>query len=425
MEEILIVVTDVGSSKICTIIARVENESSLNILGVGIEPSAGISKGMVNNLEEAREAIRRSFDKTERASGYQLTNTHLNLGFAETSSKQVSTSVTIPGDRPVNARDIDLLLQAAHNVSIPREQSLIQVVPARFSLGNQSDIKNPIGLHGEILSLESQVISGRKAIIDNIKTCVQGTGKEVFATVLDPIASAEAVLTETERNLGYAVVDIGAGTTGIAVYGGGKLLFTSILEVAGNFITSDIAYFLGREPFELAEEIKLKYGSALCSLVPADESFEFASQILGETVEVNRKELANVIQCRAEEILQMVDQCLVNSGFKDSLVGLVLTGGSSQLPGLCSLAKTVTGLPTSMGKPGTISGLTSQILTPAYATGVGLLRYVMKYNVQLQASQDQEPEKEVAHSSEVMRKLGKFGKDLIRKFLPEYKKKEE
>jgi len=373
-EEAIVVGLDVGTSKVCALVARVENGANLRILGVGIEPSQGIRKGTVTDINAASESIARAIEKAERTSGYEINSAIVNLAGTQVSSLINKGIVGISG-RVINQEDVFRALENAQAIEVPHNREIVHVIQRGFKIDETEDVSQPIGMHGYRMEVEAHIITSAASTMENLRQCVSMAGRDVSQFVLNPLASSEAILSETERQMGIAVIDLGAGTTGLAIYVKGDVFHANVLPVGGNHITSDIAQGL-HLPIEVAEEVKLKHGHAVLNDIEEEEFFNIVPFGSEQATKVERRELVNIIEARAEEILMMVEQEIKRSGY-DSMIpaGVVLTGGGAQLPGLQKLAKKIFNLPVKIAKPEKIVGLADQISNPAYATSVGLLNW--------------------------------------------------
>ncbi len=379
MEEPIVVGIDIGTTKVCTLIARVEGEHSLRILGVGIEPSQGIRKGTIVDLGAASQAIGRSIEKAQRSSGLEVTSALVSLAGSHVSSVNSRGVVGISG-RVIDQYDIERALEAAQAVAIPHNREIIHVIQRGFIVDGQDGIRMPVGMHGYRLEVEAHIITAAAATVENLRQCVQSAGVNVSQFVLNPLASAEVVLTETEQQMGVVVCDIGGGTTDLAIYIDGDIWHTMVLAVGGNHITSDIAHGL-RLPISQAEEIKKQYGHAIEREIDAGDVFTSRSFGEEQPVQISRKDLAHIIEARAEEIFDLVLQEIKRSGYDGLLpAGMVLTGGASNLPGFRALASEVLAMPVRVAKPENLLGLVDQLQSPAYSTSVGLLYWAMLMN---------------------------------------------
>ena len=371
MDEIVVGI-DVGTTKICTLVGSMNDDGSLQILGVGIEPSAGLRKGVIVDLEAASEAIRKSVEKAEHTSGLEITSALVSLAGAHVSSVNSRGVAAISGG-VVDEYDVARALESSRTVAIPHDREIIHVVQRGFSIDGQDGVYAPIGMHGYRLEVETHIITASAATVENIRQCVRAAGVEVARFVLNPLASGEAVLTDEERRLGVAICDIGGGTTDLAIYVENNVWHTMVLAVGGNHVTADIAHGL-RLPIVQAEEIKLQQGYAIRADVGAEEYFTV--QPFGEDrpSQINRQDLAHIIEARVAEIFSLTLQEIKRSGYDGLLpAGMVLTGGVASLPGIRKLASEVLGMPVRIAKPENLSGMSDKLHNPAYATSVGLL----------------------------------------------------
>jgi cell division protein FtsA len=408
MDAPVIVGIDVGTTKICTLVASLEESGKMRILGVGIEPSQGIRKGSVVDLNAASQAIARSIEKAERTSGLEIDSALVSLAGSHVSSINSKGVVGVSG-RTIDYDDIMRAIDAARAVSIPHNREVIHVIQRSFTVDGQEGIRMPIGMHGYRLEVEAHIITAASATVDNLRQAVAAAGAHVSQFVLNPLASGEVVLSETEREMGVVVCDMGGGTTDLAIYIDGDVWHTSVLGVGGNHITSDIAHGL-RLPQPEAEEIKLQHGHALQSAVGIEEYFLVRAFGEEEPVRVSRKDLVHIIEARVEEIFSLVLQEIKRSGYDGLLpAGMVLTGGSSALPGIRQLASQVLGLPVQVAQPKDLSGMVDHLQSPAYATSVGLLNWAS-----MMSEFAQEP---VARRSRVPRSIPQLDWDGVKNWL--------
>jgi cell division protein FtsA len=375
MEEIIAGI-DVGTTKICTLVGRVEDDKSIRILGVGIEPSEGIRKGVIVDLGAASQAITRSVKKAESTSGLEITSALVSMAGAHVSSINSRGAAAVNGN-VIEQYDIERALEQAQAVAIPYDREIIHVIQRGFSVDGQDGIRNPKGMHGYRLEVEAHIITASAASVDNLRQCVGAAGVEIQQFVLNPLASAESVLTEQERQMGVAVCDIGGGTTDLAIYVNGDVWHTMVLAVGGNHVTQDIAHGL-RLPLAQAEDVKKQQGHAVRAEVGAEEYFSIRPFGEERPVQINRKELAEIIEARVEEIFALTLQEIKRSGYDGLLpAGMVLTGGASALPGIKRLASRVLNMPVRTAQPENLLGLVDRLNSPAYSTSVGLLRWLM------------------------------------------------
>lgn len=372
MEEIIVGI-DVGTTKICTLVGRVEEEA-IRVLGVGIEPSDGIKKGVIVDLSAASDTISKSVRKAEKTSGVEITGALVSLAGAHVSSINSRGVAGISGDA-IDDIDVERAMDAARAVAIPHNREIIHIVPRGFTVDGQDGISTPIGMHGYRLEVETHIITAAEATVQNLREAVSAANVEVLHFILNPLASGEVVLTDTERDMGVVVCDIGGGTTDLAIYVNGHVWHTMVLAVGGNHITNDIATGL-RLSTKQAEEVKKKYGYALRSGVGAEEYFSVSAIGEDQPNEYSRQDLAYIIEARAEEIFTLAMQEIKHSGYDGLLgAGMVLTGGTGSLPGIRNLASQVLALPVRIAQPEKLTGLVDQLKNPAYSTSVGLLHW--------------------------------------------------
>jgi len=363
---------DVGTTKVCSIMATPGSGGNLQILGVGIHPTRGLHKGLVVNIPEASHSIRASVRKAEQASGLRMESAYVGVTGRHVSSLNKRGVVSISrGDRMVRTDDLKRVLQAARAVTVPADRKLLHVIPRGYFLDGQAGVQNPVGMHGFRLDVETHIITAAVASVQNLIKCIRGVGIDIEDLVLEPLASAEAVLRPDEKDAGVVLADIGGGTTDIAIFKEGSIWHTAILPVAGYQITRDLAIGLGL-PFDVAEEIKKKHGSV--KPVRNGKEEETATLKVENGYGVSCQELYNIIRPRVEEIIKLIALELPGSDYvRDVPAGLVLTGGSSNLPGIAALGQEVLRLPARVGVPTGVYGIADVLPDPAYATSVGLL----------------------------------------------------
>ncbi|WP_345299312.1 cell division protein FtsA [Candidatus Villigracilis affinis] len=373
MDEIVVGI-DVGTTKICTLVGRVEDAKSIRILGVGIEPSDGIRKGIIVDLAAASQAIKRSVEKAENTSGLEITTGLVSLAGAHVSSVNSRGTSGIPGGI-IDAMDIARALEQAQAVAIPHDREIVHVIQRGMTVDGQEGVRTPIGMHGYKIEVETHIITAAAATVDNLRQCVGAAGVEIQQFVLNPLASAEVVLTEQERQMGVAVCDIGGGTTDLAIYVNGDVWHTMVLAVGGNHVTQDIAHGL-RLPMAQAEDVKKQQGYAIRSDIASDEYFSIRPFGEDHDVKINRQDLAHIIEARIEETFRLILQEVKRSGYDGLLpAGMVLTGGTSALPGIKQIASEVLGMSVRTAQPENLTGLVDKLGSPAYSTSVGLLRW--------------------------------------------------
>jgi cell division protein FtsA len=367
----VIAAIDVGTTKICTIVGTLDSGGNIQVLGVGLVPSYGMHKGMVVNVEEARESVAESVRRAEQASGLKIENAYVGVTGRHISSMNSHGVVAIPrNDRLVRPDDLKRVLSAAQQINLPDDRKILHAIPRGYMLDNQERIKNPVGMHGFRLDVETHIITAAVASVQNLVKCVRSAGVEIQDLILEPLASGEAVLTPEEREVGVILADIGGGTTDIAVFKEGSIYHTSVIPVAGYQVTSDLSIGLGL-PFEIAEAMKKKYGNVYPEVLTKSQETTLTVE---DGHSVSYKDLCSIIKVRMEELLRLILLEMPDSNYASlAPAGLVLTGGSSKLAGLEALARTTIRIPTRIGEPMGVYGITDILHDPAHATGVGLL----------------------------------------------------
>jgi len=372
---------DVGTTKICTLVAEVTPEEELRILGLGIAPAAGLSRGTVDNIGGATESIRSSIEKAERSSGTRLLSAHVGIAGTHIQCMNNRGIVAVPDpQRPISTDDVARVLDGARIVSIPTNREILHVIPRYYVVDGQDSVSNPIGMYGQRLDVETHIVTGAVSALQNLTKCVEGVGVQVDSLIVEPLASAEAVLEPEEKRQGVVLADIGGGTTNIALFLDGAVYHTAVVAVGGNHLTRDLVVGL-RCPYEAAEEAKTLHGHAIPSGINPEETIELEAFGTERHKSFPRRQLAEIVQARAEEILEMI-VAEVKRAVQDDIIsaGIVLTGGTANLSGLDLLAEQVTGMPARIGVPKNLQGLSDTLSDPAYATSVGLLQWAMIEN---------------------------------------------
>jgi len=370
---------DVGTTKVCTVVANVE-EDNIRVIGVGITPTSGLHKGLVVNINDAKESIRQSVKEAERTCGYKVESAYIGVTGRHVSSLNNRAVVAITrGDKMVRSEDLKRVLTSARGVKLSADRKLLHVIPRAYAVDGQTGVKNPVGMHGFRLDVETHIITAAVTSVQNLIKCVRGIGIDIEELVLEPLASAEAVLTPDERQVGVLLADIGGGTTDIAIFREGSIWHTAILPVAGYQITRDIAIGLGL-PFEVAEEMKKKYGSVAPIHETKSKSGINGDNLLTNGHGVSHQDLCEIIRARVEELLRLVVLEMPSSEYEKLVPdGIVLTGGSSNLAGIEALGRNTLQLPVRVGIPSNVHGIADTLHDPAYATGVGLLLWGAKH----------------------------------------------
>jgi cell division protein FtsA len=373
-EKNLIVGLDIGTSKVVSIVGEVLPEGQIEVIGIGSHPSRGLKKGVVVNIESTVQSIQRAVEEAELMAGCQIHSVYAGIAGSHICSLNSHGIVAIK-DKEVAAGDVERVIDAARAVAIPADQKILHILPQEFLIDNQEGIKEPVGMSGVRLEAKVHMVTGAVSAAQNIVKCVRRCGLEVDDIILEQLASSYAVLTEDEKELGVCIVDIGGGTTDIAVFTEGSIRHTAVIPIAGDQVTNDIAVAL-RTPTQFAEEIKIKYACALTQMASADENIEVPSVGDRPPRRLARHTLAEVVEPRYEELLNLIQAELRRSGFEDVVAaGIVLTGGSAKIEGLVDLAEEVFHMPVRLGVPQYVTGLVDVVRNPIYATGVGLLLF--------------------------------------------------
>ncbi|ORU92985.1 MAG: cell division protein FtsA [Cycloclasticus sp. symbiont of Poecilosclerida sp. N] len=376
----LIVGLDIGTSKVATIVGEMMPDGTIDVIGIGSNPSRGLKKGVVVNLDLTVLSIQRAVEEAELMAGCQISSVFVGIAGSHISSLNSNGVVGIKDDE-VNASDIERVIDAARAVVIPADQKILHIMPQEFIIDGQEGIKEPIGMAGIRLEVKVHIVTGAVSAAQNIIKCVRRCGLEVEDIILEQLASSTSVLTEDEKELGVCLVDIGGGTTDIAVFCDGFIRHTEVIPIAGDQVTNDIAVAL-RTPTQHADEIKLKYACALTQLVQQDEMIDVPSIGDRPSRKISRGNLAEIIEPRYEELMMLVQAELRRSGFEDIVTaGVVLTGGSAKVEGVVELAEEVFHMPVRLGCPQYVSGLGEVVRNPIYATGVGLLLFGQQNSV--------------------------------------------
>ncbi|MBN2471910.1 MAG: cell division protein FtsA [Anaerolineae bacterium] len=409
----LVVGIDVGTTKVCTIVGEVREED-IHVVGLGVEPSRGMQKGVVTDMNALTAAISSSVHKAERSSGYEIGRAFVSLAGSQISSINSRGVAGISGVRAVQAEDVERAIANARAIAIPHNREVLHVIPRTYSLDGNEGVRSPLGMHGFRLEVETHIITATTSTVQNLEKCVESTGVYVDRFILNPLASGDVVLTPNERQMGVMVVDIGGGTTDLAIFIEGTVWHTAVLPVAGWHISNDVAHGL-RLPYDLAEAVKLQYGHADPRGLDSIESFSV--QPFGEELpsKVLRRDLAYIIGARVEEIFELVLQEAKRSGYDGLLpAGVVLTGGSTLLPGMREVAARVMRLPVRVAHPEKITGMADSLRSPSFSTSVGLLRLGLAMDLE-----DRQRALSTRAGSRNGFSLGKTIGGLFRRFLPE------
>ncbi|HMN01783.1 MULTISPECIES: cell division protein FtsA [Geobacter] len=372
----LIVGLDIGTTKICAIVGNV-TEDGIDIVGIGTSPSRGMRKGVVINIESTVESIKKAVSEAELMAGCDIRSVY--AGIAGGHIKGINSQGVIAiKNREVSSEDVKRVIDAAKAIAIPMDREVIHILPQEFIIDDQDGIREPLGMSGVRLEARVHIVTGAVASAQNIIKACNRAGLDVADIVLEQLAASESVLSADEKELGVALIDIGGGTTDIAIFVDGAIKHTAVLSLGGNHLTNDIAVGL-RTPMAEAEKIKQKYGCCMASLVGKDETIEVPSVGGRKPRVLSRQLLAEILEPRVEEIFTLVNREIVKSGFEDLIAsGVAITGGTTILEGMPELAEQVFNLPVRRGLPQQIGGLTDVVNSPVYATGVGLVVYGSK-----------------------------------------------
>lgn len=374
----MIVGLDIGTSKVVAIVGEIGPEGDIEIVGIGSNPSKGMKKGVVVNIESTVQSIQRAVEEAELMAGCQIHSVFVGIAGSHIRSLNSHGIVAIK-DKEVFGLDLERVIDAAQAVAIPADQKVLHILPQEYVIDNQEGIKEPLGMSGVRLEAKVHLVTCAVNAAQNIEKCIRRCGLEVEEIILEQLASSYAVLTEDERELGVCLVDIGGGTTDIAIFTEGSIRHTGVIPIAGDQVTNDIAMAL-RTPTQYAEEIKIKYACALTQLAGPDETIKVPSVGDRPPRDLSRQSLAEVVEPRYDELFTLVQAELRRSGFEDMVpAGIVLTGGTSKMEGAVELAEEIFHMPVRVGFPQAVQGLTDIVRNPIYATSVGLLQYAVEH----------------------------------------------
>jgi cell division protein FtsA len=387
----MIVGLDIGTSKVVAIVGEINADGGLNIIGIGRHRSRGLRKGTVVNIESTVQSIQRAVEEAELMAGCRIHSVFAGIAGSHIRSLNSHGIVAIR-DREVYAADIDRVIDAAQAVAIPADQKILHILPQEYIIDSQEGVKEPLGMSGVRLEAKVHLVTCATNAYQNIEKCIKRCGLDVDEIILEQLASSYSVLTDDEKELGVCMVDIGGGTTDIAIFTDGAIRHTGVIPIAGDQVTNDIAVAL-RTPTDNAEDLKIKYACALSQLASPDEMIKVPG--VGERAarELSRQALADVVEPRYDELFHLIQAELRHSGYADMLAaGMVLTGGTSKMEGVVELAEEIFHMPVRIGMPHDVSGLSDIVRNPTYSTGVGLLLYGMKQqNARAGQPQQKEP----------------------------------
>ena len=369
-----IVGLDIGTSKVAAIVGEVTVDNDLEIKGIGTQASRGLRKGVVVNIESTVHSIQRAVEEAELMAGCNIESVYAGIAGSHVKSTNSHGVVAVP-DREVLAHDVERVIDAAEAMAIPTDQKMLHVLPQEYIIDHQDGVTDPLGMSGVRLEAKVHLVSCAINALQNIEKCIERCGLKVNSIILEQLASSYSVLSEDERQLGVCLVDIGGGTSDIAVFTGGAIRHTAVIPIAGDQVTNDIAMAL-RTPTPNAEEIKIRYGCALSQLARADQMIEVPGAGDRPPRELSRQTLAEVVEPRYDELFGLIQAELRRSGFEELIAaGVVLTGGASKMEGVIELAEEIFHMPVSLGAPKAVSGLKDIVRNPVHATGVGLMLY--------------------------------------------------
>jgi cell division protein FtsA len=376
----VIVGLDIGTSKVVALVGEITSDGSIEVIGLGSQVSRGLKKGVVVNIESTVQSIQRAVEEAELMADCEINAIYAGIAGSHVRSLN-SHGVVAIRDREVTHGDVEHVIDAAKAVAIPADQRILHVLPQEFIIDGQEGIRDPIGMSGVRLEAKVHIVTGADSAAQNIVKCVQRCGLQVEDVVLEQLASSFAVLTDDEKELGVCLVDVGGGTTDIAVFGNGAIRHTAVIPIAGDQVTNDIAVSM-RTPTQYAEDIKIRYACALSQLANPDESIEVPSVGDRPPRRLARQTLAEVVEPRYEELFNLIREELRRSGFEELIAaGIVLTGGSARMEGAIELAEEIFHVPVRLGLPSQVKGLTDVVRNPIYSTSVGLLLYARENTI--------------------------------------------
>jgi len=379
--DLIITGLDIGTTKIATVVGALDDRGRIEILGVGVHPSHGLKKAVIVDVEDTISSIRQSVEKAQRMSGVEVRAVYAGITGDHISSLNSKGVVTVTSpDRQISEEDVRRALESAEIIVIPPDREIIHTVTRGFTVDGQDGVRRPVGMCGARLEVETHIVTGAATFIHNVVRCIERSGLDLDCLVLEPIATSEAVVSEPEKELGALLVDIGGGTSDIAIFSKGSISYSSAIPVGGNHVTRDISVGL-RTSFEAAEQIKIESGIAMEELANEDEIVRVPGLGVGEPRKVPRYLLGQIIQPRVEELFHLVARELEKSGCEQQVAaGAIISGGGSQLPGTAQLAERVLEIPVRIGKPTrNLIGMTDSVSSPIFATGVGLVQYGARY----------------------------------------------
>ena len=373
-QEEIIVGLDIGTTKICAVVGEVSGKD-INIIGIGTHPSVGLRKGVVVNIESTVESIKKAVEDAELMAGCEISSVYAGIAGGHITGFNSRGIIAIKGGAEITQQDVDRVIDAARAVAIPMDREVIHVIPQEFIVDDHAGILNPVGMSAVRLEAKIHIVTGAVTSAHNIVKCANRAGLDVADIVLESLASSEAVLTPDEKELGTALLDLGGGTTDLAVFSGKNIRHTFVLSLGGNNLTNDIAVGL-RAPLAEAEKIKKQYGTCFSRKIKGDDYIDVPGMGGRNSRKLSRQVLAEILEPRMEEIFTLIQREIYRAGMENSInSGIVLTGGSSMLDGVIGIAESIFQLPARLGRPKNIGGLVDVVNNPMYATGVGLVLF--------------------------------------------------
>jgi cell division protein FtsA len=379
-QEKVVVGLDIGTTKVCAVVGSVDSQDRIHILGMGKAPSEGLNRGVVINIDKTVHAIQTAIQQAELASGIEVNSVIVGIAGDHIRSMRSKGVITISNkDNEITAKDVERLLEDCQQIMLPTDQQIIHVIPQEFVVDGQDGISDPVGMSGMRMEAEVHIITGLVSAAKNIYRCVERAGYQVADIILEPLASSYSVLADEEKEAGVALVDIGGGTSDVAIFQEDTIRHTAVIAIAGKKVTDDIRLGLS-VLHDQAERLKCEHGEAYVNMIENDETINVPGIAGRPPKEITKSILAKIIQARMEEILEIVAIETKRSGYSDALsAGVVLTGGGSLIDNLCSLANEVLGMDAKIGTPlGLSGGLTQEVNNPIYATGVGLVMHAIR-----------------------------------------------
>jgi len=371
--ENIVVGLDIGTTKICAVVGEVSNDD-ISIIGIGTSPSIGLRKGVVVNIESTVDSIKKAVEEAELMAGCEISSVYAGIAGGHITGFNSRGIVAIKGSE-IAQTDVDRVIDAARAVAIPMDREVIHVLPQEYIVDEQTGIQNPVGMAGVRLEAKIHIVTGAVTSAHNIVKCANRSGLDVCDIVLESLASGEAVLTNEEKELGTALLDLGGGTSDLAIFSGKNIKHTFVLSLGGNNLTNDIAIGL-RAPLAEAEKIKTRYGTCSSNSISSEETIEVPGMGGREPKKLPRQILGEILEPRMEEIFSLIQREIYRAGMENIInSGMVMTGGTALLEGIGDIAESIFNLPVRIGKPSGISGLVDVVNNPMYATGVGLVIY--------------------------------------------------